>query len=101
MGDRKVPNRMLETYNLYAEIIEPYCDKYLNEEYKAICLHVVTKLCRKRTCPLVSGNPVEWAAGIIYAMGQNNFIFDPTRPIHMTADEIVEPLGVSRIAAIS
>ena len=41
----------------------------------------------------------DMAAGIIYAIGQNNFIFDKSQPIHMTAVDIVEPLGVAKTTA--
>ena len=50
-----VPKAMQFKYDELAAIIEPYCDNYLNMEYKTLCLHVVEKLCRKRPSPLSSG----------------------------------------------
>jgi hypothetical protein len=94
-----VPKAMQEKYNEIAAILEPYCDEYLNDEYKELCLHALEKLCRKRPSPLISGKATTWAAGIIYAIGQNNFIFDKSQPIHMTAEEIVEPLGMAKTTA--
>ena len=96
-----VPKAMQAKYDELASIIEPYCDEYLNDEYKTLCLHAVEKLCRKRPSPLLSGRARTWAAGIIYAVAQNNWIFDKSRPIHMTAEELVEPLGVAKTTASS
>ncbi|MBQ9349191.1 MAG: hypothetical protein IJT94_17935 [Oscillibacter sp.] len=90
-----VPKAMQDKYNEIAAILEPYCDEYLDAEYKGLCLHALEKLCRKRPSPLLSGRPKTWTAGIVYAIGQTNFIFDKSQPVHMTATEIVEPLGVS------
>ena len=96
-----VPKAMQTKYDEIAAIVEPYCDNYLDEEYKVLCLHALEKLCRKRPSPLMSGRAKTWAAGIIYAIGQNNWIFDKDQPIHMTATELVEPLGVSKNTASS
>ena len=96
-----VPKTMQEKYNELATIIEPYCDNYLSDEYKTLCIHALEKLCRKRPSPLTSGTARTWAAGIIYSIGQNNFIFDRSQSIHMTASELVEPLGVAKTTAAS
>ena len=40
-----------------------------------------------------------WAAGIVYAISSNNFIFDKSMPIHMTAKELVAPFGLSASTA--
>ena len=77
-------------------ILEPYCDEQLNSEYKELCLHALEKLCRKRPSPLLSGKAYTWAAGIVYAIGQNNFIFDQSRPEHKSADELSEPFGLAK-----
>lgn len=96
-----IPKAMQSKYDEIAVIVKPYCDDYLNEEYKLLCLHALEKLCRKRPSPLLSGRAKTWAAGIIYAIGQNNWIFDKDQPIHMTAAELVAPLGVSKNTAAS
>ena len=44
-------------------------------------------LCRKRPSPLASGQPRTWACGIVYVLGQINFLTDPsTQPFMTTAD---------------
>jgi hypothetical protein len=92
----KVPKAMTMRYVEIADIIADFCNKKLDEEYKEICLRSLAKLCRKRPSPLVSGQAKTWAGGIVYAIGQNNFIFDKTQPFNMTAGEIADRFSLSK-----
>lgn len=91
----KIPVQMQPVYEEIAGMIEEYCEKYLSEEYKALCLRLLEKLCRKRPSPLLKGRRNTWAAGIVYAIATNNFIFDKSMPIHRTADELSRPFGIA------
>ncbi len=51
----------------------------LDAEYASLCRKLVAKLARKRPSPLERGDRRIWAAGAIYAVGANNFLFDPAR----------------------
>lgn len=97
----KVPKAMAARYNEIAEIISRFSDEKLNEEYKEITLRALAKLCRKRPSPLEKGRARTWACGIVYAVGSNNFIFDKSQPINMTAAEIAEWFGLSKSTANS
>ena len=44
----------------------------------------------------MAGRKNTWAAAIIYAITTNNFIFDKSQPIHLTADELCAPFGLSK-----
>jgi hypothetical protein len=44
----------------------------------------------------LAGRKNTWAAAIIYAITTNNFIFDKSQPIHLTADELCAPFGLSK-----
>lgn len=90
-----IPKAVKKTYEEVGEILTGYSEKYLNKEYEELCMHALEKLYQKRPSPLKSGEANIWAAGIIYAIGGNNLIFDPNRPIHMTAKELAAPLGVA------
>lgn len=90
-----IPKSMQQKHDEIAPLIIDFCDKKMNEEYKQICLRLLEKLCRKRPSPLLSGRARTWAAGIVYAIGANNFIFDKSQKINMTAAEIAEPFGLS------
>ena len=94
-----VPKQMSARYMEIAEIIGRFCDEKLNAEYKEICLRALAKLCRKRPSPLVSGRANTWACGIVYAIGANNFIFDKSQPVNMTAGDISGWFGLSKNTA--
>lgn len=94
-----IPKEMESTYKIISAILIDYCTNYLSKEYEELCLHALEKLCRKRPSPLKSGRSNTWAAGIIYAIGANNFIFDKSQPIHMTAKELTAPLNVAASTA--
>lgn len=91
----KIPAQMQPVYDEVAGMIDEYCEKHLNEEYRALCLRLLGKLCRKRPSPLLKGRRNTWAAGIVYAIAANNFIFDKSMPIHLTADELSRPFGIA------
>lgn len=91
----KIPSQMQPIYNEIAGMIEEYCEKYLNEEYKTLCLRLLEKLCSKRPSPLLKGRYNTWAAGIVYAIASNNFIFDKSMSTHRTADELSRPFGIA------
>ena len=95
----KVPKEMSARYMEIAELIEDFCDEKLNEEYKEICLRALAKLCRKRPSPIISGRAYTWACGIVYAIGSNNFIFDRSNPLYMTATEIADWFGLAKSTA--
>ncbi len=69
-----VPKEMRETYEVISKLLIEYSEEYLNKEYEELCLHALEKLCSKRPSPLKSGRSNTWAAGIVYAIGSNNFI---------------------------
>ena len=96
-----VPKEMQKTYEEISKILTDYCAEYLSKEYEELCLHALEKLCRKRPSPLKTGRSSSWAAGIVYAVGSNNFIFDKSQPIHMTGKELAAPFGVATSTAAS
>jgi len=57
-------------------ITEEVCAKLLDAEYASLARQVVAKLARKRPSPLLGGRRVTWAAAVVYALGQVNFLFD-------------------------
>lgn len=97
-----IPKSMQAKYDEIAAYIIPFCEEHLNGEYQDLCLHALEKLCRKRPSPLMSGRPYTWAAGIVYAIGQNNWIFDRKHNEYaMTAEELAAPFGVAKSTASS
>ncbi len=94
-----VPKQMQGTYDKIAALLIDFSKEHLNDEYEALCLHALEKLCRKRPSPLASGRANSWAAGIVYSIGKNNFIFDRSQKIHLSGKEIGEGFGVAASTA--
>jgi hypothetical protein len=78
------------------KMVGDFCKERLNDEYKELCEHLVVKLSRKRNVPFLSGQKEIWAAAIVYAIGQINFLFDKSSKPHATHDDICKYFGTSR-----
>ncbi|MBA4379252.1 MAG: hypothetical protein C0393_00920 [Anaerolinea sp.] len=95
----KVPESMQAIFNEIVAISDDFCKQHLNEEYAELARQMAATLARKRPSPLVNGRANSWAAGIIYTLGQVNFLFDKSQSPHMRADELCKRIGVSQQTA--
>ena len=95
----KVPESMQAVYDEITSISDAFCREYLNEEYAELARKMAATLARKRPSPLVNGRANGWAAGILYTLGQVNFLFDKSQSPHMRADELCKRIGVSQQTA--
>jgi hypothetical protein len=77
-------------------LTDRFCGEHLDAEYASLCRALVAKLARKRPSPLKRGELRIWAAGAIYAVGANNFLFDSSQTPHLSADRLTELLGVPK-----
>lgn len=50
-----VPKSLQPAFDGIEPLITDYCNQYLNDEYRELCLHLLEKLCRKRPSPLLAG----------------------------------------------
>jgi hypothetical protein len=96
MDQLNVPHAVKPCVGRVVTVTDAGCLEHLDQEYADLCRRVVGKLGRKRPSPLTRGAPRIWAAGIVYAVGQLNFVFDPTQTPHATADQLSEWLGVKK-----
>lgn len=92
----KVPKAMQAKFDEIVAISDEFCTQHLNEEYAELAQEMAATLARKRPSPLVNGRSKSWAAGIIYTLGQVNFLFDASQSPHMRADELCQRIGVSQ-----
>jgi hypothetical protein len=95
----KVPEPMQAVYNEITSISDAFCKEHLNEEYAEMARKMAAALARKRPSPLVNGKAISWAAGIIYTLGQVNFLFDKSQTPHLRADDLCKRIGVSQQTA--
>src|SRR5918999_3008009 len=90
----RIPVALRDRAQQIIDVTDATCQEHLDDEYGCLARELVARLARKRPWPLVRGDVRIWAAGVIYALGQVNFLFDRTQTPHMTADRLAEALGV-------
>ncbi len=91
-----IPKAMLPTYAAVVALTDAVCAEHLSPEYADLARRMAAALCRKRPSPLVSGQPKTWASGIIHALGQMNFLSDPSFPPVMTTAQLAAAFGVGQ-----
>ena len=94
-----VPKAMQPTYDAVVALTDAFCRDHLNDEYRDLAQAMAAALCRKRPSPLASGQPRTWACGIIYALGQLNFLPDKASRPHMAMAEVCAAFGVGQSTA--
>jgi hypothetical protein len=92
----RVPQALRARVDEIVALAETVCAEYLDREYATLCRRLVAKLARKRPAPIVRGDADVWAAGALYAIGQNNFLFDPSQTPHVCADDLSLLTGVAK-----
>jgi len=95
-GEPRVPAGMRPAYDQVVALTDPVCAEHLDADYAALAREMAAALSRKRPSPLASGRPNSWAAGILYALGQVNFLFDPTQTPHLEARRLCELMGLGQ-----
>lgn len=91
-----VPKALRARVDEIVTLVETVCIEHLDQEYAMLCRRLVAKLARKRPSPVVRGDADVWAAGALYAIGQNNFLFDPSQTPHLSAEDLSHLTGVPR-----
>jgi hypothetical protein len=96
---RSVPKAMQATYDAITGLTDAFCRNYLDDEYFELARDMAAALCRKRPSPVSSGQPRTWACGIIYALGQVNFLSDKSFEPSMTMADVCAGFGVGQSTA--
>jgi hypothetical protein len=96
LDELKVPKALRPVADEIVAITDSVCLAVLDEEYADLARRAVAKLARKRPSPLLRGRRAGWAAGVVYALGQANFLFDPAIGPTVTADQLSEAFGVAK-----
>ena len=96
LDELRVPRALRLVADEIVAITDAACRAVLDEEYADLARRAVAKLARKRPSPLTAGRRATWAAGVVYALGQANFVSDPASEPCVTADELSEAFGVAK-----
>jgi Domain of unknown function (DUF6398) len=93
-AELRVPPAMRDRAQAIIDVTDAACRVHLDDEYARLARILIARLARKQPSPLARGGERIWAAGVIYAIGQVNFLFDRSQTPHMTADQLANALGV-------
>lgn len=91
----KVPRAMAPKFAAITALTDAFCDKHLNDEYRALIHRVVGSLARKRPSPLLKGREEVWAAAAVHAVGRVNFLDDPCHNPHCKPNAIYAFFGIA------
>ncbi len=94
-----VPKSMQATYDAITTLTDAFCREHLNKDYRVLAQRMTAALCRKRPSPLAAGQPRTWACGIVYVLGQINFLTDPSTQPFMTTADLCARFGVGQSTA--
>ena len=94
-----VPKAMLAVYESVTALTDAFCKDHLNDEYRDLARAMTATLSRKRPSPLSSGQPRTWACGVVYLLGQLNFLSDKENAPCMPLSDVCAGFGVSQSTA--
>ncbi len=93
MSDRELVKQKKDTL---IEMTDGFADRYLDEDYKMLCRKLIDKMSRKRQVPFLSGRLEIWAAAVVYALGQINFLFDKSFEPCVSVTDLCNYFGTSQ-----
>lgn len=96
LTDPKMPKDVQRMGATIIGITDDLCLKHLDAKYAQLCRNAVGKLARKKPSPLLRGDLRIWASGVVYALASQNFLFDQSQPMHLSAQQLAELLDVKK-----
>ena len=96
LADLRIPAAMRPAATQIIELTDKVCADLLDEEYAGLARQVVAKLARKRPSPLLAGRAATWAGGVVWALGQVNFLFDRSTAPYVAQDDLATAFGLSK-----
>jgi hypothetical protein len=89
------PKAMAPRYEALIAVTDRVCKDHLTDEYAELARQAMAALCRKRPSPVATGKPESWACGVLYALGQINFLFDKDTPPYMSGQDLCALFGLA------
>ena len=78
------------------QMVEEFCDEYLNDDYKELSLKLIEKMALKKSIRYHKGKLEVWASAIIYSISQVNSLFDDSNEVHITRKDILNYFKASQ-----
>lgn len=91
---RRVPSASTERASEIIRLLDAFCDRHLNDEYKESCRLLACELF-VMSVPVHRGKPEGWAAGVLYTLGRVYLLSDPAQEPHLRSDDLASGIGVS------
>jgi len=79
-----------------SSLVNRFCEKYLNGEYRSLCEKVILKLSRKRHVLFLTGKVEIWASAVVWCIARINFLFDKNNKYYLTGDDICNYFGTRK-----
>jgi hypothetical protein len=95
----ELTGRMKEIYEEIKGRTDEVCCTQLNEEYAELARDMTELMASFSDSPLVRGKREIWAAGIVYALGHVNFLFDTHSAQYLGAEDLCNAFGVKKSSA--
>lgn len=95
-----IPEKIIQKRDEIIALLTPICKERLNQDYLDYATEIAEIMAENREdAPLSRGQAKSWAAAIVYALGQVNFLSDPADEPYMRLDELCKLFGVSQQTA--
>ncbi len=78
------------------ELATRICREKLDKEYAKMAKKAIAQLARLQPSPLLRGRENIWAGAVVYALGQNNFLFYQSGKPSATAEDLAEWFGCAQ-----
>jgi hypothetical protein len=92
--DANIPGEYQGKFREIVDLMDAFCEKYLDEDYRELCEDMAAELCISGFS-FDRGRPASWASAIVHAVGWVNFLQDPGLFPHMMSAQVAEGFGVS------
>ncbi|GAB6285989.1 MAG: hypothetical protein STSR0009_21900 [Methanoregula sp.] len=95
----RIPVAVQTRFEEIGEIIRTACKEGIDVEYYYLGLVLLEKLARKRQSPLLAGRAPVWAAGVLFALGRINLLFEKSSKPFISQDDLAALCGVKKTTA--
>lgn len=89
-----IPVAVRPQFEEIGEIMRTVCRDHIDDEYYYLGILLLEKLARKRPSPLLAGKTDAWAAGVLFALGSINFLYDKTSAPYISKADLAGCCGV-------
>lgn len=88
-----IPTALREKVEAIVASCDRACEAVLDAEYQDLAHRLVGTLARKRPSPLQRGRPEIWAGGVLWALGQANWLFARNATVHVNGEQLAAAVG--------